>query len=110
VGTVLEADYDAYVKARELVASLVHGAPDGEAFSAYNEALLELDDLNGDTNVPLVDGATDLERDALHAAAANAVEALAAHGADRLTTQLIVTSLDAGWNAERQTEPRKSRT
>ena len=99
---MLEAHYDAYAKARELVASLAVGAPDGEAFSSYNAALLDIDGLNDDTDLVLVDDTTDLARDALYDEAVRAVDGLSEHGDDRLAVQLIVTQLEAGWTAERE--------
>jgi hypothetical protein len=91
---MLNAHADALVTARTALALLADHATGLEASSAYEQTLIQLDDIHAD-EVPALDaGAVTGDRQALCEMAASTIGELINHGVDELAVELVLAMLD----------------
>jgi hypothetical protein len=89
------------VEARSYIAALADNARSGEASSAYEHVLIELDRLHGDESPALSTDGLTTSRDVLFAVANSAVEELLGYGLDALDIELLLARLDEAHDLDR---------
>jgi hypothetical protein len=82
------------VEARSHIAALADNAGSGEASSAYELVLIELDRIHGDESPALCTDNLTTSRNVLFAVAISAVEQLQGYGLDALDIELLLARLN----------------